>query len=72
MRSVVSVSLPKPMASELERFISQTGRNKSDVMKEALGLFLWEQRFQATRKALIAKAKRQGIVTDDDVFEIAS
>jgi len=72
MRSVVSVSLPKTMASELERFVSRTGRNKSDVMKEALGLFLWEQRFQATRKVLIAKAKRQGIVTDDDVFEIAS
>ncbi|NCO58435.1 MAG: hypothetical protein COW73_06640 [Nitrospirae bacterium CG18_big_fil_WC_8_21_14_2_50_70_55] len=72
MRSVVSVSLPKAMASELERFVTGTGRNKSDVMKEALGLFLWEQRFQATRKVLTEKAKRLGLVTDDDLFETAS
>ncbi|MGD2062336.1 MAG: ribbon-helix-helix protein, CopG family [Nitrospirota bacterium] len=72
MRSVVSVSLPEKMASQLERFASETGRNKSDVMKEALGLFLWEARFNATRRSLTRKAKAQGIITDEDVFKTVS
>jgi len=72
MRSVVSVSLPEKMASQLERFASETGRNKSDVMKEALGMFLWEERFKATRRSLLRKAKAQGIVTDEDVFKTVS
>jgi len=69
MRSVVTVNLPGTMASQLERFASETGRNKSDIMREALGLFLWEARFKAARNPLIRNAKAQGIVTDEDVFK---
>ncbi len=72
MRSVISVSLPKEMAAELEAFAKATGRNKSDIMKESLGLFLWETRFRLVKKRLAKKAKTAGIITDEDVFSRVS
>jgi hypothetical protein len=72
MRSVISVSLPKEMAAELEAFAKAAGRNKSDIMKESLGLFLWEARFRMVKKRLAKKAKAAGIVTDEDVFRRVS
>lgn len=72
MRSIISVSLPKEMASELEAFAKATGRNKSDIMKESLRLFLWETRFRLVKKRVAKKAKAAGIVTDEDVFRRVS
>jgi metal-responsive CopG/Arc/MetJ family transcriptional regulator len=72
MRSVLSISLPEKMASELDQYAKHTGRNKSDVVKESLAIYLWETRFQNVRKRLAAKAKKAGIVTEDDVFKRVS
>jgi len=72
MRSVLSVSLPEKMASELDAMARETGRNKSDIVKESLGEFLWEARFRRMKKRLIPKAKAAGMVTDEDVFKAVS
>ena len=72
MRSVLSVSLPKKLAAELDVLASETGRNKSDIVKESLGLFLWETRFHKVKQRLSRKAKAEGFITDDDVFKAIS
>ena len=72
MRSVLSISLPEKMGSELDQFAKRTGRNKSDVVKESLAIYLWEARFQNARRRLGAKAKKAGIITEDDVFQTVS
>jgi len=72
MRSVLSVSLPEKMAVELDSLARETGRNKSDIVKESLGEFLWETRFRRMKKRLNPKAKAAGFVTDDDVFKAIS
>jgi metal-responsive CopG/Arc/MetJ family transcriptional regulator len=72
MRSVLSVSLPEKMAVELDVIARETGRNKSDIVKESLGEFLWEKRFRRMKKRLIPKAKAAGFVADDDVFKAIS
>lgn len=72
MRSVLSVSLPEKMAAELDLLAKETGRNKSDLVKESLGEFLWEKRFSRMKKRLRPKAKAAGFVTDDDVFKAIS
>ena len=72
MRSVLSVSLPEKMAAELDAIAKDTGRNKSDIVKESLGEFLWEHRFHRMKKHLIPKVKAAGYVTDDDVFKAIS
>ncbi len=68
MRAVISVSFPENMAKELDRIARESGRTKSDLIKEALREFLWEERFSRLRKILTRKAKAKGLVTDDDVF----
>jgi len=72
MRSVLSVSLPEKMALELDAIARATGRNKSDIVKESLGEFLWEARFRRMKKRLSPTSKAAGLVTDDDVFKVIS
>jgi hypothetical protein len=60
------------MAVELDVLAKETGRNKSDIVKESLGVYLWENRFRRMKKRLNPKAKAAGFVTDDDVFKAIS
>lgn len=72
MRSVLSISLPDKVARELDRFAKSQGRNKSDVVKESISIYLWESRFADMRKSLSARAKKKAVVTDDDIFKEVS
>ncbi len=72
MRTALSVSLPKSMSEELDRLAKSTGRDKRDIIKESLGLFLWEMKLKAVQKRLGPKAKKLGIVSEDDVFKAFS
>jgi predicted DNA-binding protein len=72
MRSVLSVSLPEKTSSELEKFAKSTGRSKSDIVKESINLYLWEAQFRKIQRRLSAKAKRRGIVSEDEVFKAVS
>jgi len=72
MRSVLSVSLSEKLASDLEDYARKTGRNKSDIVKESVSLYLWESRFRKIRKQLSVKAKKAGIATEEDVYKAIS
>jgi predicted DNA-binding protein len=72
MRTVLSVSLPENMSAELDNFSKKTGRNKSDIVKESLSLFLWEMKLKSVQQNLGLKAKKLGIVSEDDVFKTFS
>ena len=72
MRTVLSVSLSDQMAAELDALAKATGRNKSDIVKESLSIFLWETRFKQVKRRLVKKAKAAGIVTEEDVFRVVS
>jgi len=72
MRTVLSVSLPNQMAVELETFAKAAGRNRSDMVKESLGQFLWEARFRQIKKRMAKKAKVAGVITEEDVFSRVS
>ncbi|GLI52372.1 ribbon-helix-helix domain-containing protein [Thermodesulfovibrio yellowstonii] len=69
MRSVISVSLSREILKELNEFAKKTGRNKSDIVKESLSLFLWEMKLRDLQKRMGSKAKKLGIVTEEDVFK---
>jgi metal-responsive CopG/Arc/MetJ family transcriptional regulator len=72
MRRILSVSLPEKLASDLDDYARKTGRNKSDIVKESVSVYLWEARFRKMRKQLSAKAKKKGIVTEEDVYKAVS
>jgi len=72
MRSVLSVSLPADLARDLSSFARKMGRNKSDIVKESIRLFLWEAEFSQTRKSLAKRAKRRDIISEEDLFRALS
>jgi predicted transcriptional regulator len=72
MRTIVSVSLPSDLATELERLARKTGRTKSDILKESFSAYLWDTQFRALQRYFIPKAKKAGILTEDDVFRAVS
>ena len=69
MRTVVSVSFPEEMAMELDKLAKASGRTRSEIVKEALRTYLWEERFRTFRTKIRPKAKKRGFVTDEDVFK---
>jgi len=72
MRSVLSVSLSEEVSSELEKLARSTGRTKSDIVKESIDLYLWEARFRKLQKRVGARAKKAGIVNEEDVLKAIS
>ena len=72
MRSVLSISLPENLSSELDSYAKKTGRNKSDIVKESVSLYLWEARFRNIRKSIGRKAKKVGLITEEDIFRAIS
>ena len=72
MRSIVSVSLPPDLATTLEQLARSTGRTKSDILKESFAAYLWETQFRALQRYFIPKAKKAGILTEEDVFRAVS
>ena len=72
MRKVLSLSLSDKMAAELDALAKTTGRNKSDIVKESLSIFLWETKFKQVKSRLVKKAKAAGAVTEEDVFKVVS
>ena len=72
MRSILSISLPEKISSELEKFAKSTGRSKSDIVKESINLYLWEAQFRKMQRRLSFKAKKVGIVSEEDVFKAIS
>ena len=72
MRSVLSVSLSEKISSELDKLARSTGRTKSDIVKESIDLYLWEARFRKLQKRVGTKAKKVGMVSEEDVFKAIS
>jgi metal-responsive CopG/Arc/MetJ family transcriptional regulator len=68
MRTVLAIRLPEKVASELDDYAQQTGRNKSDVVTEALTNYLWEKRFNKIKKKLIRRAKLSGFISDNNII----
>lgn len=72
MRTVVSVSLPSELAAELNRLARKTGRTKSDILKESFSMYLWDTQFRSLQRYFIPRAKKAGILTEEDVFRAVS
>jgi metal-responsive CopG/Arc/MetJ family transcriptional regulator len=72
MRDVISVSFPRELAVELNRVAKESGRTKSELVKEALRSYLWEERFRKVAQSVRVKAKKRGFVIDEDVFKVIS
>ncbi|MCK4278928.1 MAG: CopG family transcriptional regulator [Desulfurellaceae bacterium] len=69
MSGVVTVRLPDDLEKSLEKAAKRTRKSKSEIIKESLSLYLWEKDFEEMKNSLKPYAKKQGIVTEEDVFK---
>jgi len=72
MRETITVSIPEDLKRELDAVVRREGLTRSDLVRESLKKFLAIRRFRELRMKLTAKAKAQGIHTDQDVFDLVS
>jgi predicted transcriptional regulator len=56
----------------LDKVCRETGRSRSDVVRDALRRQLTLQLFEEARRNAIPFAEAQGIFTDEDVFKLVS
>ena len=72
MRRAVTVSLPEPLAEELDAVSREEGTTRSEVVRDALRRYFTLREYRALRAELTIEAESKGIVTDEDVFDRVS
>jgi predicted transcriptional regulator len=70
--STITVRLDKKLDLELRRLSRQTGRPKSDLIRDALRRQLALTQFDELRKSVAPFAEARGWLTDEDVFRDVS
>ena len=68
VRKAVTVSLPEPLAEELDLVSREAGTSRSDIVREALKRYFVLREYRALRAELVIEAEAKGIVTDEDVI----
>ncbi len=64
----VTIRLGAKLERELSRLSRQSGRSRSELVRDALRRQLALARFKQARRAILPLAEAQGILTDEDVF----
>jgi predicted transcriptional regulator len=70
--STITVRLDKKLDAELNKLAKQTGRPKSELIREALRRQLAVSRFEELRSTVAPFAEARGWLTDEDVFRDVS
>lgn len=64
----ITVSLPSELVREIDKEMKKEGLSRSAVVVGALRKYLTIRKLRALNKKMSAKARAQGIYTDEDVF----
>jgi len=72
MKRVLTIRLDAELESLLDRLCAETGRTRSDLVREALRRQLSLLRFERLRRKTMPFAEARGYLTDDDVFRAIS
>lgn len=62
-----TISLPPTLVQEAERTAKEEHRTKSELVREALRLYLEDQQWRKLQKKTALKAQALGIRTEEDV-----
>ncbi len=68
MKSTVTIRLDDDLERLLAQLCKQTGRTRSDVVRDALRRQLNLLRFEQLRRKVLPFAEARGYLTDEDVF----
>lgn len=70
--SPLTIRLDADLEALLARVCEETGKTRSEVVREALRRQLALELFEDARRRIIPFAEEQGILTDEDVYRIVS
>lgn len=68
VKGIITIRLEEDLERELDRACKQTGRSRSDLVRDALRRQLALLRFRRLRAKVMPLAEARGYVTDEDVF----
>ena len=69
MSKTITIRLDDQLAEMLDYVADKTSRSKSEIIRDALARRLSIELLELAREKLVPLAQRQGIYTDEDVFE---
>jgi predicted transcriptional regulator len=70
--TTLTIRLDPKLEKALARLARSTGRTKSEIAREALERQVAIARFRELRRKTLQLAEAQGLVTDEDVFQLLS
>jgi len=70
--STLTIRLDKDLENLLSKASKQSGKNRSEIAREALRRQLRISQFEALRKRIMPFAEARGFLTDEDVFSKVS
>ena len=72
MAQPITVTLPDDVTQALDELSQKEGISRDEVVGRAVKQHVFRRQFRSLRERMLAKAKNQGIVTDQDVFDRVS
>ena len=72
MKKTITVRLDKDIGRLLARVVKLSGRSRSDVVRDALRRQLAIDLFDQMRSRVAPFAEVQGLLTDEDAFQVVS
>ncbi len=68
MRQNISISLPEKLSRQLDRAAKRQGMSRSELVRRSLRAQLYLEEIEDLRRKMTARARAQGMFTDEDVF----
>lgn len=72
MKESVSISIPGKLLARLNSETKRRKVSRSEVITDMLNCYMAVRDLYDLRKKMVPKATKQGIVSDEDVFELVS
>ena len=72
MKNALTIRLEPDLERLLDRLCRETGRTRSDLVRDALRRQLQLLRFETLRRRVLPFAEARGYLTDEDVVKVVS
>jgi predicted transcriptional regulator len=72
MNQTLTIRLPEDLRKSLEAISEAQQKPISDLVRDSIRRYIAIQRFRQLRNTTLPLAEAQGILTDEDVFELVS
>ncbi len=72
MKHTLTIRLPDDLRKELHKISKEESKPMSDLVRESLQRYISIYKFRRLRNKVLPFAESQGILTDEDIFNVIS